>query len=496
MLDGFRQSRWATPLTLAVLALATLLANACGRATFPFWPDEAYTALAARARDWNELLTIVLRNEATPPLYFALARLWAIVWGEASEASLRLFSAACLAGTVPLVGWLGQRLWSRKVGLAGALLLAVNPFAHYYGQEARVYAFTLLVASAVMLAAHTYLHSPRPSSWAVYVSTGAALLYTNYFAGFALAGIAAWVGLLLLKREQNWRKRLMGLGKWGLAHLAILLLLAPWLPGAVYQQVAVAVPTLTPEGRNILLQYMLALLVLGGSLPDGSLAGAVLVVLVALALLSALALALRRGDLEQRTFIATTVLAPPLLVLLVVFRGDAQFNTRYILPSLPAYVLLMAAGLGQSWRWQRVTRVLLAATAILSLVYCFAAAPNSRRLGGWDKMARIVETQARDTEDGGDAVFIAPPWARPAFTVQYTGDLPVHGAESFAAYYYEQQHAFDENLDTAALHTHLQRGGRAWIAWDRVYAPRPELPAGVKVEEYTFGSTSLLIVNY
>jgi 4-amino-4-deoxy-L-arabinose transferase-like glycosyltransferase len=492
MLDDLRRSRWADPACLALLGLGTLLVNAWGRAAFPFWPDEAYTALTARAHDWNELLYIVLRNEATPPLYFALVRLWAIVGGDTSEATLRLFSATCLAGTVPLVGWLGQRLWGRQVGLIGALLLAVNPFAHYYGQEARVYALTLLVASCVMLAAHAYLHNPRPLSWAAYVLAGAALLYTNYFAGFALAGISAWVGLLLLKQEHTWRKRTLALGKWGLAHLAILLLLAPWLQGLVYQQVAVAAPTLTPEGRNILLQYLLALLVLGGSLPDGSLASTALIVLVALALLAALALTLRRGNAEQRLFIATTLLAPPLLVLLLVFRGDAQFNTRYILASLPAYVLLMAAGLRQAWRWQKVTRVLLTATAILSLAYCFSAAPNSRRLGGWDKMARMVEAQA----SGSDAVFVAPPWARPAFTVQYTGDLPVHGSESFAAYYYEQQHAFDESIDAAALHDHLQRGGRAWIAWDRVYAPRPELPDSLHVEEYTFGSTSLLIVNY
>ena len=119
----------SAPLLLALLGLATLCLSAYGRAAFAFWPDEAYSVLAVRARDWNELLLINLRNEETPPLYFALLRLWALAWGDSREATLRLFSAVCLAATVPLVGWLGWRVWSREVGLISALLLAVNPFS-------------------------------------------------------------------------------------------------------------------------------------------------------------------------------------------------------------------------------------------------------------------------------------------------------------------------------------------------------------------------------
>ncbi|HEX9440067.1 MAG TPA: hypothetical protein VF909_10305, partial [Roseiflexaceae bacterium] len=73
---------------LGVLALATLISCAYRRAAFPFWSDEAYTVLAVRARDWTELLIVNLRNEETPPLYFALLRLWALAWGDSSEATL------------------------------------------------------------------------------------------------------------------------------------------------------------------------------------------------------------------------------------------------------------------------------------------------------------------------------------------------------------------------------------------------------------------------
>src|SRR3954470_16792493 len=157
------------PLMLGLLAVTTLLSCAYQRAAFPFWSDEAYTVLAVRARDWAELLTLNLRNEETPPLYFALLRLWALAWGDSSESTLRLFSAVCLAATVPLVGLLGARLWNRQVGLVGALLLAVNPFARYYGQEARAYTLAMLFIGIFMLGAYGYARRPGPRLWAAYI---------------------------------------------------------------------------------------------------------------------------------------------------------------------------------------------------------------------------------------------------------------------------------------------------------------------------------------
>jgi uncharacterized membrane protein len=88
----------------------------------------------------------------------------------------------CLAATVPLVGWLGTRLWGRQVGLVGALLLAVNPFARYYGQEARAYTLAMLFIGILLLGAYGYARRPGPRPWAVYILGGIAALYTHYFA--------------------------------------------------------------------------------------------------------------------------------------------------------------------------------------------------------------------------------------------------------------------------------------------------------------------------
>ena len=80
--------------------------------------------------------------------------------------------------------------------------------------------------------------------------------------------------------------------------------------------------------------------------------------------------------------------------------------------------------------------------------------------------------------------------------MQYQGgQLQRYGASSFAHYYYEQDHPFSQTIDNASLDRHLDEGERAWIVWDRIYATRPHVPVTARVEEYRFGSTSLLWVT-
>jgi hypothetical protein len=343
----------------------------------------------------------------------------------------------------------------------------------------------------VLVAAHCYLRRPGPRAWAVYVLAGTAAFYTNYFAAFILAGAAGMVGVLLA--IELWRRRerrqVLAVAAWVAAQMLILVMILPWLPGVRYQILAGGA-ALAPEGRSFWLQLVLALLALGGSQPDGSAIGSALIVLIALALVTAWAVTIARGVFEQRLFAFCAIVLPMLGVLLV-FGGDGQFNARYMLLSLPAYLAILAAGLTWPSRWQRVTQTVLAAIVVLSAIYCFSARPNTRRLGGWDALARQVEAQARP----GDALFFAPPWAQAAFTVQYAGPpLPSYGASSFAEYYLDQGHPFTETLASAALDQHLRNGRRAWIVWDHVYAARPPTGGGV-VQEYAFGSTSLLLVT-
>jgi hypothetical protein len=483
----FKAPDWAL---LGLLGLATLLSCAYQRAAFPFWSDEAYTVLAVRARDLTELLALNLRNEETPPLYFALLRLWALAWGDSSEATLRLFSAVCLAATVPLAGWLGARLWSRQVGLVGALLLAVNPFARYYGQEARAYTLAMFFIGVLLLGAYSYARKPGPRAWAVYILGGIAALYTHYFAAFVLAGAGGAVGLALLIGALGARTR-AGWGAligWIAAQAIILLGLVPWIPGISYQFL---VRAQGPEERSGALQFVLSLIALGSALPDGSSLAVVLLVIVALALAIALVIVAASGTLEQRLFVFG-IIGLPALCVVVMLQNESQFSARYIIFSLAGYVLLLAAGLTRRWRWQSLTRMLLAVLVALSAAYALNMAPDSRRRGGWDAIARTVEQHAREN----DAVFFAPPYTRASFEVQYTGKpLALYGVDSFAQYYYERGRSLSQPIDSDALQAELRQGRRIWIAWDRTYVDELPRLVNVRAQEYVFGSTTLVLVT-
>ncbi len=476
---------------LAALAVLVLVVNAYPRPA-PFWADEAYTVLEVRAASWPEFLHINLQNEETPPLYFALLRLWSMAWASSDETTLRLFSAACLAFTVPLVGFLGRRLWNPQIGLVAAILLAVNPAAHYYGQEARAYALALLLAAAVLLVGQLYLQRPRLRWGVAYVLAGTLLLYTNYFGAFTLAGLGLFAAVLLFVR---WYRQRQPVARWAMlgwvgVQLCILALWVPWLSGLRYQ-LAVSGAARAPEQRNLLLQAALSLLALGAHLPDLSILSNVLLVVLSMALVAATVQVVRKAPARQ-WFWLLAVLVFPLLGGLLLLRDDGQFSVRYVLLALPAYVLLLAAGSLLPSRAEILPRTLLVGVIALSACYSLVVAPTPQRRVAWDQVARVVEQGTQRD----DVLLFSPPWSQPAFDVQYHGPpLPQYGATSFAEYYYEGHHAFSEELDAATLRRELAQGYRVWLVWDRIYAHQPQLPPQVKVEEHRFGTTEVLLVT-
>src|SRR5690348_14317470 len=86
----------------------------------------------------------VPKTEYTPPLYYALAWVWAHLFG-CSAFALRSLSAVFGTATVFAVYWAGRALGTRRVALLGALITAVSPIMVWYSQEARSYALMVLL---------------------------------------------------------------------------------------------------------------------------------------------------------------------------------------------------------------------------------------------------------------------------------------------------------------------------------------------------------------
>ncbi len=479
------------PIVWGVLAVITLLWTAHQRDAFPFWADEAYTVLQVRAKDLHELLHINLRTEETPPLYFVLLRLWAFLWGDSGEATLRLFSACSLAAAVPFVGWLGQQLGGHRGGIWAATLLAVNPFAHYYAQETRAYAFALFLTSMMLVATYCYVHQPSWRTWLWYVVSSTAALYTSYFAAFAVLGCGL-IGWLLpasspIEGPSIGRTRRAWIG----AHLLILLLLLPWLPAMVYQYHLlgswVATPT-PPQQLWIRLTWRppVSLVVLFTHPPittSGLLYWLPKALFVAVCVVAGVQL-LRRGDRRLWLWFVGSMVVP-LLTLVYVFRNTDYYTYRYALSLLPACILFIVTGVTHVrhrawWSW-----ALLGTLVIASVI---TASTPPRRQSGWKEVARIVEQQAQRD----DHLFFVPPWTGPAFRVQYRGLPLAHGVASFAQY---DDHSTSPD-EVGALERVLRNGRRAWIVWDRTWQPQlPQVPGGTQYQEHHFGSTSLFLLT-
>ncbi|MFB2977570.1 glycosyltransferase family 39 protein [Microseira sp. BLCC-F43] len=116
-----------------------------------------------------------------PPLYYAMVRLWAQVFGD-STAGVRSLSAAISLLIFPSVYWLCLELFeSPIVGWVAIALMAVSPLQIFLAQEARQYGFwmvTILVSSAALLKT---LRQETFWNWAIYAFTLAVGLYTHLF---------------------------------------------------------------------------------------------------------------------------------------------------------------------------------------------------------------------------------------------------------------------------------------------------------------------------
>ena len=158
-----------------------------------------------------------------PPLYYAMARLWAQCFGD-SVAAIRSLSAFISLLTFPCIYWLCLELFSSPlVGWLGMGLIAVSPFHVLYAQEARQYSLwtvTILLSSATLLQA---IRVKTKLSWGIYAIALALGLYTFPLTIFVVTGHAIYVCI-------NERFRLSKTSiAYLLASLGAIIAFIPWL---------------------------------------------------------------------------------------------------------------------------------------------------------------------------------------------------------------------------------------------------------------------------
>jgi mannosyltransferase len=318
-------------LGLCVLAFAL---RVMGLEFQSLWRDEV-DALRFALQPLADVLQMFVSPGENGPLYYLLLRPWLRVAGQ-SEFSLRFFSAALGVLAVPLVYRLARRLFASRPFTApvAALLSATSPYLIWYGQEGKMYALVVLL---VLLSMERFLSAMELGGWhrwlgyllatgaAFYVHLTAVLIVPVQVAGFWLYDRQ--------RRSVRWRPWLVSLSA----------LLVPYLPLLAWQLPLLMVPGQTGF-RFEPLHAMIRSLLVNYSL--GVVPGAALWVTGLFVAVLLLGGALLTADRSLRTSLGILLcwLTVPLAGLFLVSLIRPLYTARYLIFVLPAYVVLLAAG--------------------------------------------------------------------------------------------------------------------------------------------------------
>jgi uncharacterized membrane protein len=325
--------------------------------------------------------------------YYLFLRLW--VHLGSGEFVVRALSVIPAVATVWVVYLLGRRLFSMRVGLVGALLLAVNACHVAYSQEARSYTLLLFFSTLSLLRLVMAVEVSSTRNWLLYSLTAVAAVYSHFFAGLLI--LAEWLSLAFLPRTA------LDLKRFGRSVLLIAASITPVLWFILRRDVG-QIDSIPNPG--ILDLYRLALFLT-------SYGGKAFGVLLAMIYLIALGVSVQVFYAKCRTarqsvetwrlaLLVSCLLLPVIFDVGVSHSGKQIFYYRYLLICLPALVILAARGLSSL----ESTRILTAGLAVvfalsMATVWRYYAKPKEN----WRGATQYVLSNSRPSD-----TLISYPW--------------------------------------------------------------------------------------
>jgi uncharacterized membrane protein len=375
--------------------LAALLGLiALGRRSF--WLDESVSVTLARL-DLGDLLHVLRTREGNMSLYHLLLSGWTQL-GD-SELVARSLSVLAVTATVPLTYLLVKRLVGERAALGAGLLMALNPMAVHYAQEARGYALALLLVTASVYLFVRALEGHGWGAWIAYGAVAALAGYAHFFALFVPPALAA--SLLFLPRASvPWRRAFASAGLLVLSLVPLAYLVGSsqasgveWASGNLPGRIATRI-----HERPALVAAVL-------------LAGLACVALGWVWLSRALGARLRSRGTWDVAVLVSWLLVPFALVCVLAVVYKPLFVVRYFIVCLPAIVGLLALGLA------RIRRPVLAATALSLVALASLAGVGRWYRSGQSEDWRGATRYVVDSAGTGDGVLFYAPYVRIPFAL-------------------------------------------------------------------------------
>ncbi len=389
----------ARPIGTAILILITWLGFALRLhelAAVPLRGDEAFSALNWAGIPLHQSLTEIATIEPHPPLTYVLFRLWGLlIGGIDSPFALRLLPVFGNLIGVSGAYALASRLSGKPInGMAAALIWAIHPYEIWHSQDFRNYALWAGLSVTSLWLGLRLIDRPIMRNWllhALLAITGALIFYTEVFMSIALVLVA----ICSKKSDRRFLARFISLQ--GIVVLiplvAFLILQTGLLASGAYpgNLESLYIP-------DFLFRF-LPVLTLGETAPGSSLW---LWIILALAL-GLFAFIVARGSRREITYIGAIVLVPFLLLGVLSLRVNI-FHPRYVLATVPGFVLLISLGSARLAVWIAkavgtrqgyVMPLLLAPWIILSALslHTYHNDPAFRKSPAWDELGDFLNNR-------------------------------------------------------------------------------------------------------
>ncbi len=418
------------------------------------WYDEAITIKVAEMslRDMINFTHSGSHETGFPPIYYLLMKGWINLFGN-SPAAVRLSSAICGIFTVLAIYGIGRKLFNESLGLYMGLLMAVSPMDIYYSQETRGYALQVLLLCMAIYFFILALEKNHKGWWWSYAATIIVAIYIHVFSSFV------WFGLFLFHFIYLWNKKIAlpkiikGLFSQWIILIGILLLLIEkiiyyspdlinWVEPfklSFYRQ------TLINLVFGFLKTYTHVMYIAGMS----SITVCFMVSLYHLVVtqLQNKSLNLKFPNMYLTGLLGWILFFGPVLIFTIISLTIHQIYVpwRYLIITLPGFLLLMTHGLSQiSWRPMRILVLIL----LPSL--CFISDLRNYSVPQKVGMKSVSEYMEKNSQPSDYIYFI-----------------PAYHQESFLYYYHGHiQMAETNNWDNALKDASLKKS-RVWLALDR-----------------------------
>ena len=185
----------------------------------PLWHDEVFELLQVEDF-WGTLLTGA-NVSSHPPLYIVMMKAAELLGLHATEWGVRILAALIGIATIPAAYLVVSRLFTRRLALVTAAIVAVSAFHIVHSQDAKNY-ILLPLTGTLLVYACLRAWETGGRWWPVYTLAAALAFYSQAFAVPLLVMLNGWYLVMIVREKRPFVP-------WFVANVAAFLLVLPWI---------------------------------------------------------------------------------------------------------------------------------------------------------------------------------------------------------------------------------------------------------------------------